>query len=249
MANQKATFRASAAGTPVASRRQSPLRGIAALFIVVLVAPRRAAADTQLWTGLEARVPISDGRYGAPTHARWVTESRFGGLREGLSFVLARLGLMWELSPNVLLNLNGVQASASDALGVMRSESRVEVEPNVRGRIGDFGVNLRQRAELRWNRAEPSYRYRAQLRWNYQPRGARLAPFLSTELFVVTRARLLETRNVLGVSVFATKHLRLDLGYMLRPQQSPDGWLVSHIGLVTVTFAPDLAPVLESGGG
>ena len=103
------------------------------LVIIVTLAASNAAADVQAWSGLEARVPVSNGRYGAPTHARWVTETRFGGARDGLSLVLVRLSPMWELSPNVLLNLNGVQAMAADNAGVMRPESRVEIAANERG--------------------------------------------------------------------------------------------------------------------
>lgn len=109
------------------------------LIIIVTLASSNAAADVQAWSGLEARVPVSNGRYGAPTHARWVTETRFGGARDGLSLV--RLSPMWELSPNVLLNLNGVQAMAADNAGVMRPESRVEIEPNTRSR-GALGSKL-----------------------------------------------------------------------------------------------------------
>lgn len=156
---------------------------------------------------------------------------------------------MWELSPNVLLNLNGVQALAADNAGVLRPESRIEVEPNVRGRIGAFAANFRQRAELRWISQNPSYRYRVQLRVTYHPSGAILGPFVSSEAFLTTRARLLETRNTLGLSIFATNNVRLDLGYILRPQQRIEGWSLSHVGIVTITFAPQLAPIVESGGG
>lgn len=158
------------------------------LIIIVTLAASNAAADVQAWSGLEARVPVSNGRYGAPTHARWVTETRFGGARDGLSLVLVRLSPMWELSPNVLLNLNGVQAMAADNAGVMRPESRVEIEPNIRGRVGPWAANFRQRAELRWISADIGYRYRAQVRMTYHPKDGVLATFTSTEIFVVTRS-------------------------------------------------------------
>lgn len=83
----------------------------------------------------------------------------------------------------------------------------------------------------------------------YHPKDGVLAPFTSTEIFVVTRARLIETRNVIGLSLFATKTIRWDVGYMLRPRQTNEGWDLSHVGMVTFTFAPELAPIVESGGG
>jgi len=226
---------------------------MAIVTLVTIGSTRTARADVQAWTGLEARAPITDGKWGLPTHARWVTETRFGGPRDGLSFLLARIGPMWELGPNVLLNLNGVQALATNDDGVTRPESRIEVEPNVRGRLfGVLAANFRQRAELRWIAGESSYRYRAQLRVTYHPADAFLAPFISTEVFVATRARLLESRNVFGLSLFASKNMRFDLGYMLRPRQpsTMDGsWALSHIAIITLTFAPQLAPIVESGGG
>lgn len=214
-----------------------------------LLTTRSARADGQAWTGLEARVAVSDGRYGMPTHARWITEGRFGGPRDGLSFLLARGGPMWDLHRNVMLNVNGVQAVSSDARGVFTPETRLELEPNIRGRVGVFSTNIRQRSEVRWVSGEATYRHRAQLRVNLQPEGWRVVPYVSSEIFIVTRLRVAEVRNVVGLSVLPTKHLRLDAGYMIRPRRVEGDWDVSHVGVLSLTFAPAIAPVIESGGG
>jgi len=207
-----------------------------------------ARADGQMWSGLEARVPISDGKGGLPTAARWVTESRFGGPRDGISFLLARLGLMWDLHPALLFNINGVQALEPDRTGVPRPVSRIEIEPNLRARFGILSANLRQRAELRWVSAEASYRHRLQLRVNLKPKGARYAPYVSSEALGTPRGRILELRNVAGVSLFFGDHVRLDVGYMFRPRLDDD-WAVTHAGVLWLTFEPKIPAVIESGGG
>jgi len=214
-----------------------------------LLVSRRAFADVQAWSALEARAPVSEGAYGAPTHVRFVSESRFGGPRSGLSFLLARLGPMWELGRVVLLNANLVQAISSDAMGTLRPESRVELEPNLRLRFDPVGLNLRQRAEVRFVDGQTTYRYRAQLRANLQPEGAVVFPFLSSEVFVdLNQGRLAESRNVLGVALAPYPAIRIDLGYMLRTRRDPDDWLFGHAAVLSFTFAPKPSAVIESGG-
>ncbi len=238
-----------------AADRQPP-RGAAARRLVacafasalVLGAPP-ARADGQVWTGLESRVRASDQRGLVPSYVRWVNESRFGGRKDGLSFLLLRLGPMWELHRNVLFNLNGVQLIEADRAGVLRPESRIEVEPNLRGRLGPFTSNVRQRMEVRWQRAEATYRYRLQVRLNYQPDGTRIVPYVSSEIFFLTRARVGEVRSAVGLSFIASEHLRLDFAYVIRPRQFAGEWSVGHIGLFTVTFTPKVALIVESGGG
>lgn len=221
----------------------------ALLSATVLTRSENANADVQAWSALEARAPVSEGAYGAPTHLRFVSESRFGGPRSGLSFLLVRVGPMWELGRVVLLNANLVQAVSSNPTGGLQPESRVEVEPNLRFRFEPVAFNLRQRAEVRFAGGETTYRYRAQLRANLQPEGAVVFPFLSTELFVdLGRTRLSENRNVLGVAFAPYQAVRIDLGYMLRARRDPDDWAVGHAAVVSFTFAPKPSAVIESGG-
>jgi hypothetical protein len=230
-------------------RRSKRLGPVFAIAVVAFSASEARADDAQAWSGLEARVPISDGRWGLPTAARWVTESRFGGPRDGLQFLLARFGLMWNLHPSMLFNVNGVQALEPGRNGAPRPVSRIELEPNLRASFGIVSANLRQRAELRWVSADATYRHRLQLRVNVKPKGWKVAPYVSTEALGTPGGRILEIRNVHGVSTFFGEHIRIDVGYMFRPRLQDDAWNITHAGVFWLTFEPKIPAVIESGGG
>lgn len=222
----------------------------AASLAALLVVAQPARAEVQAWTGLEARVPVAERGSLIPTSARFVTETRFGGPADGLALLLLRVGPMWELNENVVLNLNAVQATASRGQGDFAPESRIEAEPNVRGRLGVMAMNLRTRIEHRWLRDLTAWRVRVQLRTNLQPDGFRVFPFVATEAFFdVSRGALQELRHQTGISWQLTSHLRLDTSYMLRPRRAETRLELDHIGSLTLTFSPKIAPVIESGGG
>jgi hypothetical protein len=220
-----------------------------ALAVVAFFASDARADEAQAWSGLEARVPISEGQRALPTAARWITESRFWGPRDGLQFLLARAGLMWDLHPAVLFNLNGVQALEPGRDGAPIPVSRIELEPNFRVHAGSVSANLRQRAELRWVRADATYRHRLQLRVNVKPKGWNVAPYVSTEALGTPGGRIVEIRNVHGVSMFFGEHIRIDVGYMFRPRLQDDAWNITHAGVLWLTFEPKIPAVIESGGG
>lgn len=197
-------------------------------------------------------MPLAAGRALAPTHVRWITETRFGPPADGVSLVLVRAGPLWDLHPNVLFAANAVQNVQAESARSFVPETRVELEPTLRATFGPFALNQRLRLEHRWFPGERRVRVRLQERLSYQPEGWGLAPFVSSEAHLdLAGEGFNEWRNVVGVSFKAGEALRLDVGYMVRldaeaggsPRQGP-AWGLGQVLSLALVYAPKAAPLL-----
>jgi hypothetical protein len=205
-----------------------------------------------VWTSLEARVPVAGRGALVPSHLRWVTETRFGPPAGGVSLLLARAGPLWDLHPNVLLAVNGVQSLQVEAAATFVPETRVELEPTVRSTFGPLALNQRLRFEHRWFPDERRVRVRLQERLSYRPAGRAWAPFVSTEAHVdLSGEGFNEWRNVAGVSLQVGETLRVDVGYMARFEAEAVGspgqgsaWGLRHVLSLALAFSPKAPPLV-----
>ncbi len=221
---------------------------------MIVLVTAAAAAEPQLWTGLEARVPLVAGRPWLPTHLRWVAESRYDVADPRWTFGLLRGGLGWTPAPWLLLHVNAGQVLERGDDGAFVPHARVELEPNLRVHVGWVNLNARTRIDLRWfPEQDTRSRIREQLRVNLVPPEQRWGPYVSEELFVeIWRAdgapvpTLTENRAALGLSFTLTDSWRVDAAGMARWR--PDDGLAPVL-LLTTVLTPDIEPVFDAGGG
>jgi hypothetical protein len=119
-------------------------------------------------------------------------------------------------------------------------EYRLELEPNVRGRLGVFTYNDRNRLELRWLDGVINWRYRNQLRVNYQPGDALWIPFVWDEvIFDLSKGELSQNRAEAGIGWAFMPDARLDLGFMFRTRRTqPSGWTTDQVLNISLYYAP-----------
>jgi hypothetical protein len=215
----------------------------------LLAAP--ASADVESWSWIETRIPLSNGQHGLPHSLRTWTDARFGGRYTGMGALFLRVGPIWELHPNLFLAVHGTSYGLQPSPGVFEQEYRAEVEPNLRGRWGDWVLGDRNRMELRWRpsgaSAGPRWRYRNLLRVNYQPLEARWIPFVWNEALIDLSGSLYsENRAAAGVGYQFNNGVRVDLAYLLRSRLTAGSWEQDHVANLALFFAPGVAPLFPA---
>ena len=189
--------------------------------VAVLVAALPARADFETWIWAEARVPVIT----APTPAfprldwRVFTDARMNVRSGGLSQLFFRTGPLLYVTSWMFIGLHGTvyadrlgKPAGDLEAGDFDQEARVELEPNLFWRLGDFTFNDRNRLEYRWREYETRYRYRNQLRVNYAPRGAAWIPFVWDELLVDLSGKgVNQNRFNVGLGRMVNAHTRLDV--------------------------------------
>lgn len=205
-----------------------------------------ASADYEYWGWYETRIPLLKALPGTgqPVALRVLTDFRYGLRFPGMGLNFLRVGPLWTLAPGLMVGTHASSVAFQDKPGVYLQEHRLEVEPNLFGRLGDFTWNDRNRLEYRWRIAGQSFRYRNQLRVNWAPPGQRWMPFVWDEPMIELDARgLAQNRFEIGVGYQFTDALRLDVGGLVRSRTPAFGGAWEH-DLVLNTylfFAPAVA--------
>jgi hypothetical protein len=231
------------AGTrvPTAAIRVAAAVGAAAITGIALATvatPTVARADLESWTWVETRTPIAraeDGR--AWLQWRTFADARLALRTDGVDNLFLRVGPLVDVAPWLFVAAH--VTALADQVGArgFETELRAELEPNLRFRAGDFAVNDRNRVEYRDRTlaaggVRRSVRYRNQLRIAYAPEGQWWQPFLWDEVLVDSIAGLHQNRLTVGCGFVIAPKTRLDVGYMLRSRDEPDGWAHDHILLL-----------------
>jgi hypothetical protein len=202
------------------------------LFAALLCAPRPARADGELWLWAENRVAVVKSERPAFPRVDWrvFTDVRMNGRNDGLHQSFLRTGPLFFLTDFLFVGLHGTIYADRQASGAFAQEGRLEVEPNLFGRIGDFTVNDRNRGELRERATGTRFRYRNQLRVNYAPKNAKWIPFVWDEVLVdLSGMGFHQNRLETGLGRVLGDGARLDVGYMFRSREEPTGWAHDHI--------------------
>ncbi|WP_169927724.1 DUF2490 domain-containing protein [Labilithrix luteola] len=202
-----------------------------ALIVFVLV-PREARADGEVWIWTENRIPIV--RTDTPGFPRldWrlITDFRFNQRAGGLHQAFFRTGPAFYATDWLFMAVNGVVYADRQPDGRFLQEGRLELEPNLFGRFGDFTFNDRNRFESRWREGNNRWRYRNQLRINYAPKGAKWIPFVWDEILVdLSGTGFHQNRFDVGIARMLTETIRLDVAYMLRSREDQGKWTNDHI--------------------
>jgi hypothetical protein len=216
----------------------------AALFSFALATPARA--DGEAWVWIENRIPIL--RTDAPAAGRidWrvFTDFRANGRSEGLAQAFLRMGPLFYASSWLFIGTHGVIYSDRLANGTHDQEARIELEPNVFFRVGDFAFNDRNRGEYRWRDSGERYRYRNQLRISYAPKGALWIPFIWDEALVdLSGSGFNQNRASAGLGRLLTDTIRLDVGYIFRSRKESGDWSHDHVLNLYLYF--DVPPKVE----
>lgn len=211
-----------------------------------------ALADTEVWSWVEARVPLSAEApiTGQPVALRLFSDSRYGLRYPGLGWQFWRVGPLWSVAPGLMVGTHFTTIGVQTAPGAFMQEYRAELEPNFFGRWGDFAWNDRNRLEYRWRWNDQHFRYRNQLRVSCAPSGARWIPFAWEEAMIELNAEgFAQNRAELGVGYQLTDAARLDLGVMVRSRAAAAGWEHDVVFNTYLYFAPDVAPLLGGPRG
>ena len=142
--------------------------------LIALLAAAPARADVGAWTWLELRLRLRDHQEGERpgVSLRVFAGSRFTESAGGLAQSFLRVGPLLDLTPWLFLGIHGTVYADRRPDGSFDQEWRVEVEPNLHGRLGPFTFNDRNRFEYRWRSSVERFRYRNQFR-STTPRPAR----------------------------------------------------------------------------
>jgi hypothetical protein len=226
------------------------------LVALTLLAPAPALADIETWDWFEARLPLTEGQWGMPQSLRLLTDARFGGrFPGGLGQMFFRVGPLWELHPNLLLAVHCTfyvnQFDPAGRPGTFETVIRPELEPNIRGRIGEFTLNDRNRLEYAYSPTRPEgsfWRYRNQLRVNHQPVDSKRSwfPYIWDEVLFPFNAGFNQNRLSAGLAFLLGKHARLETGYILRSRATASGaWEHDHIFNLYLFYAPDIPALFQ----
>jgi hypothetical protein len=221
-----------------------------ATLALALLMPAPALADIETWDWFEARLPLTEGQFGLPQSLRLFTDARFGGrYTGGFGQMFFRVGPIWDLHPNVFLAAHCTfyvnQFDPSGQPGSFETVIRPELEPNIRGRIGPFTFNDRNRFEYAHSTTRPDasfWRYRNQLRVNYQPADVQQAwfPYVWNEVLLPFNAGLNQNRLSAGLAFILGKHARLETGYILRSRMSSGAWTHDHVFNLYLFYSPNI---------
>jgi hypothetical protein len=202
------------------------------LGALLLLAPTAARADEEVWFWAETRVPVVRTEKPAFPRLDWRIFADFRANRrsEGLAQGFLRNGPLFFPTSWMFVGLHGVIYSDRLASGAHEQEARLELEPNLFGRVGSFTFNDRNRGEYRWREREERFRYRNQLRVSYAPPGARWIPFVWDEVLVdLSGLGFNQNRAEIGLGWMMTETSRLDVGYLLRSREEKGQWIHDHI--------------------
>lgn len=224
--------------------------------VAVLVAALPARADFETWIWAEARVPVIKTPTPAFPRLDWrvFTDARMNVRSGGLSQLFFRTGPLLYVSNWMFIGLHGTvyadrlgKPAGDLEAGDFAQEARVELEPNLFWRLGDFTFNDRNRLEYRFREHETRYRYRNQLRVNYAPRGAVWIPFVWDELLVDLSGKgVNQNRFEVGLGRMLNAHTRLDVGFMVRSRKEDDGW--KNDGVLNLYLFLDVPPSAPTTG-
>ena len=226
------------------------------LSVAILVVTLPARADFETWIWAEARIPVIQAP--TPTFPRldWriFTDARMNVRSGGLAQLFLRTGPLLYVTRWMFIGLHGTvyadrlgKPAGDLEAGDFAQEARVELEPNLFGRLGDFTFNDRNRLEYRWREHETRYRYRNQLRVNYAPRGAVWIPLVWDELLVDLSGKgVNQNRFEIGVGRMLNAHTRVDVGFMVRSREEDDGW--KHDGILNLYLFLDVPPQARTSG-
>lgn len=210
----------------------------AAPLLILLASVARA--EPMIWLVAESRVPFSaDASAGAaPESLRLYTETRLAPTTNHVDEVFFRVGPIWELHEYLFLAAHGT-AVINDAAAGPANELRLELEPNLRGRLGQFTFNDRNRLEYRLIDDESRFRYRNQFRLNWAPEGAKVMPFLSEEMLIdLSGLGFNQNRLIVGVGFQVRADTRLDAGYLLRSRYAANAWAHDHAFWAQLVYTP-----------
>lgn len=198
-----------------------------------------AKADTESWNWVELREPIIKDSKNLPNiKLRVFSDARLNTRSKGLGDLFLRVGPLVDVTPWLFIGLHGtLQANKTDTTFIQ--ETRMEIEPNFYGRIGDFTFNDRNRLEYRMRETGNKFRYRNQLRFNYEPENIdmkNLVPYIWDEVLIdLAGEGFNQNRASIGIGYKFGKSNKIDLGYMLRSRFQSSVWIQDHILLISLT--------------
>lgn len=212
---------------------------LATVVVATLAAPAPARADGELWLWAETRVPVVRAPRPEFPRVDWrvFTDFRLNTRNEGLHQAFLRTGPLVFATDFLFVGLHGTVYADRQATGAFGQEARLELEPNVFFRWGDFTFNDRNRGELRFRDGATRTRYRNQLRVSYAPEGARWIPFAWDEVLVdLAGLGFHQNRLEFGLGRMLDPRTRLDVGYLFRSRKEQPGWAHDHILNVAIFF-------------
>jgi hypothetical protein len=223
-------------------------RAITALAVALgaLLTSSPASADGEVWLWTEIRLPVVTNDKPSFPRLDWriLSDFRINKRSEGLAQAFLRTGPILYTTDFLFVALHGTIYSDRLPTGKHETEGRVELEPNLFGRVGDFTFNERNRLESRWRGDDHRYRYRNQLRVNYAPVGAKWIPFVWDEVLVdLAGLGLNQNRLQFGLGRVLGDSTRLDVGYMIRSREAAGTWTHDHILNLYVFFDAPRRPV------
>jgi hypothetical protein len=205
-----------------------------------------AQADTELWTSLETRIPVSLQGDLWPDLIRVNAGTRYGFRYPGVGLANFRIGPLWEVAPWLMIGLHTSTYAMQDKPDVFEQEIRAELEPNLRWHHGPLSINDRNRFEYRWRPDSISWRYRNQLRLTWHEPEWSWWPTVWDELNLdIGRGQLMQNRAAVGVQTELNDSTRVTLEYIFRSRPVATNWDHDHILNVSLFFGPNAKDILQ----
>lgn len=225
-------------GAPPRSGRRLRWAALAMALFTGVSWARIARADHELWVWSEMRLPVATAeQLPFRTTFRLFNDFRFSGRRDGLHQAFLRLGPLFDLTPWLFVAVNGTVVADHLADGSFDEERRIELEPTLHWRWGDFAFADRNRLEYRWRDSGHAFRYRNQLRISYAPPKHVIIPFVWDEaLIALNDEGFHQNRLTAGVTTVLSSTTRLEGGYMFRSRRELGSWFHDHIGVVYLFY-------------
>lgn len=201
-------------------------------MLLLLASSRPAAADTEGWTWLEYRLPITSAPTSPAVSLRLFTDMRFAGRTDGLYDAFFRVGPLFDLAPWLLVAVHGT-AIGHNVGGMFQQELRAELEPWLRFRLASLRIFDRNRLEVRRFPDDTRLRYRNMLRLEHDIAGPWLGALSNEVLFDLPSDGFQQNRAFAGVGFrFGPTGQRIELSYMFRSRKVMDAWTHDHAAVL-----------------
>ena len=203
-----------------------------AIVLVTAWLSTPAAADTEGWTWLEYRQPITQPSTAPAVSLRLFTDFRFAGRTDGLYNSFLRVGPLFDIAPWLLVAVHGT-AVGHNIADEFQQELRAELEPWLRFQVGTLRIFDRNRLEVRRFPGDTRLRYRNLLRLEHDLGGPWLGALSNEALFDLFDGGFQQNRAFAGIGFrFGSAGQRIELSYMFRSRRAMDDWTHDHAAVV-----------------
>jgi hypothetical protein len=207
------------------------ITSVACVFAMMIVDIAYAADDYGVHNKYDTKVNLGENTH---TDIRVTPEFVFSNNADGFRQAYVRIGPSFRLVEGVTLGV-----SSFTSLQRAGQDVGVEVQPEFSFRLTNF-LTFNDRNRLMYRPlttvTTDNWKYANELKLNYDVKNNSFVPFVSDELFIASDTGINQNRLIAGCG-YRWNTNRVDVGYMLRTEETKSVWANSHFLYVSLFSA------------